>query len=70
MLREREDEKRCFGSIGIRNTKGPNCEIGVSEITERQDFTHELLVLPYANFRQSQLNTFRRLFQEIEGFQR
>ena len=49
----------------------PKFDNFVSEITKRQDFMHELL--PYANFRrlpnQSQLNNFRRLFQEIEGFQ-
>ena len=28
MLWEREGDKKCFGSRGIRNAKGPNCEIG------------------------------------------
>ena len=30
ILWEREDEKRCFGNRGIRNSKGRNCEIGAN----------------------------------------
>ena len=33
ILWEREDEKRCFGNRGIRNSKRRNCEIGANIVT-------------------------------------
>ena len=70
ILWEREDEKRCFGNRGIRNSKGRNCEIGANivKFLPQNHAQHEYHFLQMQRLNCCQFDYSRKIIQR--GMQR